>query len=68
MKTDKTRAGQAMSRTFVILDILEEDATEEKRRPQNRNESTMHYYQGRADAFRIAMATMQEEYKGGIPT
>ena len=67
MQQEEARATKALTKTFTFLEIMEDDATTAKRDPVNHNEPEMYYQQGKADAYRIAMATMQEHYRGDIP-
>jgi len=64
---NESKSLYALMKTFTFLEILEEDATTEKRQPYLRSDPEMHYQQGKADAYRIAMATMQEHFHGEIP-
>lgn len=67
MLEDEARATKAIVKAHTILEILEEDATEAKHDKRNHNEPEMWYQQGKADAYRIAMLTMREEFRGDIP-
>jgi hypothetical protein len=63
MLADEARATKALTKAHTILEIMEEDATEAKHDKRNHNEPEMWYQQGKADAYRIAMLTMREEYR-----
>lgn len=68
MLKDEARATKALTKTYTILEILEEEATTIKHKPYHHNEPEMYYQQGKADAYRIALLTMRDEYRGEIPS
>lgn len=68
MLKDEARATKAITKAHKILEILEGDATEAKHDKHNHNEPEMFYQQGKADAYRIAMLTMREEFEEEIPS
>lgn len=68
IQQDEARATKALTKTYTVLEILEEDATAAKHHPAVHGEPEMYYQQGKADAYRIALLTMREEYRGEIPS